>query len=431
MVQRKALLKVIVALVFVTFSSQINAQQNETLRLSLEQAQQLAIERNRTLENAELDVQIAQATKWQSISSLLPQVSASADYSNMFGYMMSFGEMKIALPSSATMGVTAAVALNGAQVVGIAISEISRQMSDISLKKTEQTIANQVKTLYYSALVSKQTIDLLKSSLAEVEKLHNISQQSVDAGASEQVSADQMLVQVSTTKTTISGAERSLEMIFNALRLQLNLSPDSEIVLTDELDALIDTDLSMALLNEQFNIDNNYDYQLLKKNVDMAKKQLSMTQWSIAPTIRIAYQYSAKKTFGEGMNMTPPNTMNIGVSVPLFTSLQTAKKIKSAKLSYQKSMNSLADTENSLQVQYRQYCYDLKSAYEKYLNHEKNLEVNKRVFANMAAKYQQGYSSVLEMTNANTTLIGAQSSYVQSILELINAEIELNTLLNK
>lgn len=390
----------------------------------------MAIERNRTLENASIDVKIAQANKWQAIASLLPQVNASGNYNDMFGYRMDFGGMSIALPSSVSMGVTASVALSGAQVLNVAMSKISQQMSDISAQQTEQTVASQVKTLYYSVLVADQTLDLLRSNLSEVQRLYEFSQQSVDVGASEQVSADQLMVQVASAKTAIKNAETSLEMLYNSLRLQLDLEPDVEIVLTDSLDQLLDVDAGLAIMNQQFNVDNNFNYQLLKKNVELARQQVALNKWSLAPTVSLAYQYSAKHNFGEGMDMTPPNTMNIMLSVPIFSSLSTTKKIQSAKMSYQKQLNTLAETENSLQIQYRQLCYNLQNAHAKYVDQKQAVEVNKRVFDNIARKYEQGYSSALEMTNASTTLINSQSAYVQAILEFVNAQIELDNLLN-
>ena len=390
----------------------------------------MAIERNRTLENASIDVKIAQANKWQAIASLLPQVNASGNYNDMFGYRMDFGGMSIALPSSVSMGVTASVALSGAQVLNVAMSKISQQMSDISAQQTEQTVASQVKTLYYSVLVADQTLDLLRSNLSEVQRLYEFSQQSVNVGASEQVSADQLMVQVASAKTAIKNAETSLEMLYNSLRLQLDLEPDVEIVLTDSLDQLLDVDAGLAIMNQQFNVDNNFNYQLLKKNVELARQQVALNKWSLAPTVSLAYQYSAKHNFGEGMDMTPPNTMNIMLSVPIFSSLSTTKKIQSAKMSYQKQLNTLAETENSLQIQYRQLCYNLQNAHAKYVDQKQAVEVNKRVFDNIARKYEQGYSSALEMTNASTTLINSQSAYVQAILEFVNAQIELDNLLN-
>lgn len=390
----------------------------------------MAIERNRTLENASIDVKIAQANRWQAIASMLPQVNASGSYNDMFGYRMDFGGMSIALPSSASMGVTASVALSGAQVLNAAISKITQQMSDITAQQTEQNVASQVKTLYYSILMADQTIALLRENLEGVQRLYDFSQQSVDVGASEQVSADQLMVQVASAKTAIKNSETSLEMLYNSLRLQLDLDPDETIVLTDTIEKLLDMDAGLAMMNEQFNLDNNYNYQLLKKNVELARQQVALNKWSLAPTVSLAYQYSAKHNFGDGMDMTPPNTMNVMVSVPIFSSLSNTKKIQSAKMSYQKQLNTLAETENSLQIQYRQLCYNLQNAHAKYIDQKQAVEVNRRVFDNISRKYEQGYSSALEMTNTSTTLINSQSAYVQAVLEFVNAQIELEKLLN-
>jgi len=237
-------------------------------------------------------------------------------------------------------------------------------------------------------------------------------------------------VQVASARTGINSAENSLEMLYNSLKVQLNLNPDTEIELTDSLDDLLSIDAGLAMMNQQFNLDNNYNYQLLKKNVELARQQVALNRWSLAPTVSLAYQYSAKVNFGDGMDMTPPNTMNIMMSIPIFSSLSNAKKIQSAKMSYQKQLNTLEETENNLQIQYRQLCYNLQNAHERYVDQKQAVEVNQRVFDNIARKYEQGYSSALEMTNASTTLITSQSSYVQAILEFVNAQIELEKLLN-
>ena len=49
----------------------------------------------------------------------------------------------------------------------------------------------------------------------------------------------------------------------------------------------------------------------------------------------------------------------------------------------------------------------------------------------IAKKYEYGVASSLDVTNSGTNLIAAQSSYVQSLLEIVNAQISLEQLLNK
>lgn len=411
----------------------LQAQDSLRLELSLEEAQNYALENNRTLKNASLDVLKSQASHWQSVASMLPQISAKADYSNYCGYEMNFGMMAIPMNPYGTLGVTASMAFSGAQVVATQISKIAERMSDISLKQTEQETKDQVKTLYYSALVMEQTIDLLNKNLENMNELYKYTEQSVKVGIAEQTDADQLLVQLATMQTSISSSKRSLEMVYNSMRLQLGVGVDTEIVLTQGINDLLNADETIALLGEDFILDNNYSYQLLKENTQLSKKQLSAQKWSAGPQLSAYYQYSAKSYFGkdEGMNMTPPNMVGVSVSLPIFGSLSKTKAIQAAKFDYEKQLNTLADTEDALRVQHRQLCFNLSTAYETFDTQKKNIDVTQRVFDNISNKYEVGAAASLDLTNAGTNLINAQSSYVQALMELVNAQIALEQLLNK
>ena len=208
----------------------VHAQDSLRLELSLEEAQQYALENNRTLKNASIDVLKAQATHWQSISSMLPQISAKADYSDYCGYEMNFGMMSIPMNPYGTLGVTASMAFSGAQVVAVQISKIAQRMSDISLKMSEQETMDQVKTLYYSALVMEQTVELLHRNLDNMKELYKYTEESVKVGIAEQTDADQLLIQLSTMRTGIYSSATSLEMVYNSLRLQLGVDVNTEIL---------------------------------------------------------------------------------------------------------------------------------------------------------------------------------------------------------
>ena len=173
------------------------------MMLSLEEAKAVAMEHNRTLKNASLDVQKAEAARWQSIASMLPQVSGSLNYQNMCGYEMELGGMNIAMPPSGTFGISASVAISGAQIVSTHLGTIAMDMADITKKQTEQQIGNQVKSVYYSILAMDQTIALLEKNLINIEKLYETTQRSVEVGVAEQTDADQLSVQVATMKTSI------------------------------------------------------------------------------------------------------------------------------------------------------------------------------------------------------------------------------------
>lgn len=421
------------ALLLLALMAVVPVAAQDRIVLSLDEAQQYAIEHNYTLQNASLDIRKAQASRWQAIASLLPQITASTSYSNMMGYKMDLGQMQLSMPPYATFGVQTAIGVNGAQIVSIGIANISRRMADITLEKNERMIADQVETLYFSALVTEETISLLEKNRESMQKLYEITQSSVDAGVAEQTDADKLEVQVATMDNALNTTRRALEMVYNSLRLQLCLDENVEIKLTQTIDDLLNFDTTSQLLTAQFDLDDNYDYQLLKQNTELARKQIALTGWQNGPTFSIYHQYSGRHNFSNEptMNMTPPNMIGAQLNIPLFTSGKMTAAVKDARLSYQKQLNTLENTELSLNLQHRQLVYNLRTALEKYNLQKQSVDVAERVFDNISLKYKHGVASSLDVTNAGTSLLTAQSNYVESLLDIVEAKVSLQQLLNK
>lgn len=441
------------------------AQDGGTLSLSLEEAQQYAVEHNAAMLNANLEVKKAEYSRWKTLSTMLPQVKAGFDYQNMCGYTMNFGSrgsMSSMIPDSITIGtmtlpisipgsntestesggiamnpsgtfsITASVAVTGAQIVGTMLQNIAMKMTDISRQQTEQETRANVKNVYVSILVMEQTVGLLDSSLANLQRLAATSQASVDVGAAEQVDADKLQVQVAQLRSSINSTRRSLQALRNTMLLQLGADVSKSLELTTELDDILSLDNATHLLGRGFDIEKNYSYQLLEQNEKLAKRNVAMAYMDLTPTLSAYYQYSAKTYFGkdEGFNMTPPNMVGANVSLPLFTSGTRTVNIKSAKIDLQEAANNKRQAEDGLRVQYNQLCYDLATALETYDIQSRNLEVTQRVFANITEKYNYGRASSLEVTTASTDIITAQSNYIQAVMNVVAAQISLENLLN-
>lgn len=435
-----------------------------TLTLSLEQAQQYAVDHNYALQNASLEVKKAEASKWQTLASMFPQVKAGFDYQNMCGYEMNLGSrgssmssmipdsiniggmwLPISLPSSGdsessagipmnpngTFSLTASIAVTGAQIMGVVLNDIALDMANISNIQSVQTTKSDVKSVYTSILVMEQTVQLLNSTLVNMEQLLQTTQASVAAGAAEQISADKFAVQVATLRNSINSTQRTLSMLYNSLLLQLGADVNSKLSLTTTLEELINVDRAAQLTMGSFNIENNYNYQLLQQSERLANAQNTMAWMDFTPTVSAYYQYSSKTYFGkdEGFNMTPPNMIGASISLPLFQSGARIAKVKSAKIDLQEAMNSKQQAEDGLRIQYNQLCYDLVSAIESYQIQKENLDVTQRVFNNTAEKFKYGHASNLDVTTANSDILTAQSNYMQAVMSVINAQVALENLL--
>ena len=428
--------KVLLIMLSCIFMGVVRSQDTTLLNLTLKQAEQYAIEHNRTMMNAGLAAKSAEKAKWQSLATMLPQVSAGFDYQNYCGYEMRFGQNGISIPMnpSGTLAITAAVAVSGQQIVGLTLSKIATEMSNLNIEQTEMNIISQVDKIYISTLALESTNQLLRNNLKNMEDLLTMTQNAVHAGSAEQIDADKLSIQVATLQNTIKINERALEILYNSMKLQLGSGVNTKIVLTDKIDDLINVANGEAktLLQEKFNIDDNVSYRISKKNLEMSNRQVTLAKMNILPTLSFHYSYSAKTYFGksEGMNMTPPNLIGASLKVPLFSSLSNYSKIQQSKIENQKAENTFADMEDALLVQNKQLRFNLVSAMESYDIQQKNIDVSKRMFDNVSEKYKYGMASSLEVTNANTDIITAQSNYINALLQLVQANIELKQLFN-
>ena len=403
-----------------------------TLNLSLAQAQDYAVETNRSLRNASLAVQKAYAQRWQTIASMLPSADLSWGYTSMMGYKMNFGGMPIEMPDNGTLGVTAAVGINGQAIVGALLNNVAIDMQKLNLQQSEDNLRANIKTSYASVLVLQNVVTLLESSLANIEQMAEMTQRSVDVGAAEQTTADLIKVRVNTLKNNINANQRSTQLALNALKVLLDVPAETELVLTSTLEDFLSAEAVVALLGNEFILENNLNYQLLEKNVELAKKNVHMAGWAYGPTVALAYQYNQKDYFGkkEGLNMTPPNAVSLNISMPLWSSGKRAAGVVEKKIALEEARNTFAETANNLGIQNEQLRYNLQNGYETYMNEKDNMEVTQRVFESTTNKFNQGAASNLDLVNASNDLITAQSSYVQAVLTLVNAQVELEKFLN-
>ena len=402
------------------------------LSLSLEEAQDYAVQTNRSLRNASLAVQKAYAQRWQTIASMLPQVDLSWSFTSMMGYEMNFGGMPIAMNDNGTLGVTASVGINGQAIVGALLNNVAIDMQQLSLQQSEDNLRANIKTSYASVLVLQNVVKLLNTSLNNIERMAEMTQRSVDVGAAEQTAADLIKVRANTLKNNINANLRSTQLALNALKVLLDVPAETQLVLTSTLEDFLSAEAILALLGNDFILENNLNYQLLEKNVDIAKKNVHMASWAYGPTVALAYQYSEKSYFGksEGFNMTPPNAISLNISMPLWSSGKRAAGVVEKKIALEEARNTFAETANNLGIQNEQLRYNLQNGYETYINEKDNMAVTQRVFESTTNKFNQGAASNLDLVNASNDLITAQSSYVQAVLTLVNAQVELEKFLN-
>jgi len=409
----------------------------DTLTLSLAEAQNYAIKQNRSLKNASLAVQEAYAARWQTIAAMLPQVDGTIGKTIMYDDSLRVKTVDVFGPpmsmSPWTFNAQVAIGFNGQGIVGALLKSIAIDMKKLSLEQSESQLRGNVMSMYVSVLALQSISNILDSSLVNIQGLEAMTQKAVEAGASEQTAADQIRVRVNNLKNSINAQQRSIVLAYNSLKVLLDVPVETTLVLTEDMAAILSPERVITLLSENFAIENNLNYQLLQKQVEIAKANVHLAGWAYGPTVSAYGQYT-KRVYGKGETgfemMSSPYTVGLTVSVPIWSSGKRAAGVIEKQIALEEAKNTLSETTDNLQIQYRQLCFNLTNAYETYVTEKENKAVSERIFASSTNKFKYGAASNLELTNASNDLLNANSAYIQAILSLVNAQVELENFLN-
>ena len=414
--------------------------QTETLKVSLAEAQKMAIEKNYSHLNAQLDLEIAKKKVWETTATGLPQVNAGVDLSIILNELPTLSipgppgpdgqptEMNIEVgeKANATFSVTASqLVFSGPYIVGLQASKAYKNLSENALDKSEEDIKYNVASAYYTALLLEETKGILDSSVNNLQKLYSDSEAMLKTGFIDQTAKDQIKVSLSLLESSNNETGRQVQSAINLLKFHLGIDINSEILLSDELDTFT-SNLSPTLnQTSSINTDNNTDLRIMANQVELSELQLKLEKSNFLPTISAfaTYQRLAKQPV---VNFTPEALAGASLSLPIFSSGMRRSKVQQAKLELLKSNNSFSQVQQSLELEFANAKAQYLTAWDKYQSQKENKDLASRVYKNYQVQYSKGVASQRDVIEANDKYLQAVGNYIGATVELLNAKLMLD-----
>lgn len=423
----------LIALLLLLFSSGVLMAQQK-LVLDLAGAKKTALEFNKSMANADLAREKASMAVREAIASGLPQVNAAMDYSNALGAKISIqfaenmpaSEIDIKPQSNLNVNVTQLI-FSGNYIVGVQTAKLYQKMADMGYAKSELDILSQVTDAYHLVLISEELLKLLEKNLGNLQDLYNKTSVLEKVGIIEKTDLDQLSVQVNTLQNAVRSSERQLELATNMLRLQLGVSVDTDLELTNSLDQLLRNAESGMPLNNKFNPENQIDFKMLSQQEMVSRKMIDMQMASALPTLSGFYRYTYK-LIKPDFDMTPENMVGLQMSIPIFSSGLRNSRVKQARIDLETLQNSKALLSDQLKIQEKQLRFNFNSAMETYNNQKNNVEVSRRIYNSLKFKYEQGIISGLDLITADNNYVRAETEYISSMMQLLQAGVQLQKL---
>lgn len=408
---------------------------------SLKEAVEYAKKNNYSLQNAQLDEQAARQKVKETTAMGLPQVNGSLGFNNNFSLQPFFFGMGDPIRAGAKItgngGVTAnQLIFDGSYLVGLQAAKeyvkLSKQVSAKSELETEISVAK----AYYLVLIAEENIGLLESNLKQLEKTLSDTKALNKSGFAEKTDVDRLELAVSNIKLQKEKLIDQRELASKLLKMQMGISVNQSIRLTDKLETLYSANLQ---LNEKAtaNPSNRIEYQLVNQQIRLNELNKKRHKSGYLPSLSAIYAYnmnsfrnsSFKPLTSDGWYSS--SFMGISLNMPIFDGFRKQSLIQQSKIDLQKLDNDRKNLENALTMETFQAQTNYETSVKQIDIRKGNMKLAEDIYRSVNLKYKNGVGSAFELTQAETDLKTAQVNYLTAVYELLVAKIELNKALGK
>jgi outer membrane protein TolC len=439
---KKQIKQIILFLFLSVVGLSLKAQEQETTRFSLHQATQYAMQNSYVLFNTKQDVTIAQKQVWETITTGLPQVSGTANYSAFLNLPVSllpgefFGEdpgtyipVKFGQDYSADFGFSVSQQIfDGSWIVGVSSAELYLNLAKQANEKTEIDIRSAVAQAYYTVLISQRYREIMLESLENSTRLYEETKVYYENGFREQQDVDQLRILQKNAENEVIRSERELIIAKTVLKYTMGYDLNQEIELVDDLDIFV-SPLVQELNSIDLDLINHIDYRLAQSNFKVSEKLYKLEKVAYLPRFDAFYSYT-RTSYGNKANLFkeewfPSSLIGFQASIPIFNSGNKRAKVQQARIELDKAKNDMRYAEITLQKDYLTASAEMETAREQYLNTHENRDLAKSILDKTQIKFNNGMVSSAELTQQETQYITTSQQLVTSTLALLQADLNL------
>lgn len=438
------------------------ATEMTTMRLTLQEAIDLALSENPTIKVADLEVERYDYVRKEMLGNLYPSLSASGTYT----YAVVKSEISKGLSFGADNTISAAAEVGLPLVVpavwrSIKLTKVQMENAVELARASRIDMVNAVKKAYYNILLAEQSLAVLRSSEATVSKTVEDTRVQYEHGLASEYNLLTAEVQLSNLQPSIIQTANSIDIAKRLLKMYLSLPENIDIALVGTLD-----DFRDAILNggEELSTDvsENSTLKQLDIQAELLNQNLKLTQTSRMPTLaafgQFAYSgndmqrldFSAMMgggaaggaTGGTGSAGTAeavkksfywqhPISVGVSLSVPIFSGFKNTNKVRQVRNQIRQLEMQREYVAKSTDVQVRTSINNLLTAREKMFANEKTVAQAQKAYDISNTRYKAGAGTILELNTAELSLTQAKLNYSQAIYDYISAKADYDQIVGK
>ncbi|MHB1462153.1 MAG: TolC family protein [Armatimonadota bacterium] len=408
-------IKPLIACTLVGFS-QLSLAQAAKTPLSLPQCIELALRSNSSVLSAGNSLKLSKSRIDSVNAGYLPKVSLQG---NLF--TGSSGELGVNSTTDASLTASISIYDGGFREEKLIQARHGVTQSQSQLIRTRQTTIYNVSTSYYELLRSRELVDVAKSNVSYNEALMAQITSKAQEGAAADVDVLPVEAQAASARVSLLSAENQVRVSLVQLQNTMGLGsqPGFDVAPAGDIAVVVPESLSACLESAQ-----SKRTEIVQLAAAAAVNRSSVRQAKLAmlpiPTVTGSYQSQLS-----GSDTLSGATIMGTLSIDLYSGGSNQAAYRQAQLQYEDSLLTLEQQKRDIGAEVEQAYLNLQSTRERIDAARLSLSSAERNYAAQKERYSQGIGTTLDLLNAESQVVSAQSSYVQARYDHTIASVQL------
>ena len=401
--------------------------------MTMDECMAYAVEHSVSVGKQENVLDNAKMNYRQSVASLLPSVSASVSASTNFGRSIDPETNSYTTVSTFgnSYGLSASMPLfAGLRYVNtIRAAKVARERGYTDLQIARDRVAMEVMRVYADVLYYKGAVAIAEERLSASRNTLRQARKLYELGLKSAAEVAEIVSQEANYDYLLMEQQNNLEMAWIALREVMNYPQDSSFDVTEEGAMAFVQDAAVPVEDVVgFALANNAQINSSELVVEEYRLHYLKAKGTWFPTISLSAGINTNyytnldnkavyPSFSSQFRNNSGEYVGISMSIPIFSNLGRSASVRSSRNALRNAELELTATRNAVESEVVQ-AYSRMQGYGKLYNQAViKVEASRLAYDGIAAKFEKGLVTAIELQGAATTLLQAQSDCLRSRLQ--------------
>ncbi len=434
----KQKIKIVCLCIGILLVTRTYAQDAYHLRITLEEARQIALSENPTIRISQDEIELKKVADKEAWQSLLPEANLVGTYTYAIekqSVVFNGSRVQMGIANSLSGGVN----LNLPLYVPALYQTMSMTKDDIQLaveksRASKLDLINEVTKAYYQLLLAQDSHAVIEKSYQQGIDNYEIVSAKYAQGIVSEYEKIRAEVQANSLKPNLISSQNAIDLAKLQLKVLLALDTEYDIDVVGHL-----SDFEDDMFIERFNphhasLSQNTELKQLDLNQKLLEHSYKIYKTNFLPTLTASFNYYYT-AMSDGFNVFrydwfPYSNLGLNVNIPLYKA-SNFTNLKKVKIQQRQLADQRQNVTRQLLMQAQAYQNSMDVSTEQLVTTKQNRAQAQKGRDISFRRYEVGAGTLLELNDAEVALTQAELSYTQSIYDYLIARADLEKVLGQ